>query len=132
MGYLTIVVYSSHSGLEGIEVGWCKEVADAIQIVVRCSMDPATLDKQVDHIHGLQGAVAVEVGMDYQLEGVGTDYQLEGEGTDYQLEEVHGTEEASAVLSRGEAEHNLAAQEVGSRVFEDVDQFAVVNQIFDF
>ena len=123
MGYLTIVVYSSHSGLEGIEVGWCKEVADAIQIVVRCSMDPATLDKQVDHIHGLQGAVAVEVGMDYQLEG---------EGTDYQLEEVHGTEEASAVLSRGEAEHNLAAQEVGSRVFEDVDQFAVVNQIFDF
>lgn len=109
---------------------WCKEVEDAIQIVVRCSMDPATLDKQVDHIHGLQGAVAghAEVGKDYQLEGVGMDYQLE--------EVAHGKEEASAASSyRGEAENNqtsVAAQEVGSRVFEDEDLFAVVNQVLDF
>lgn len=72
---------------------WCKEVEDAIQIVVCCSMDPATLDKQVDHIHGLQGAVAghVEVGKDYQLEGVGMDCQFE--------EEAHGKEAASAASS---------------------------------
>lgn len=111
---------------------WCKEVEDAIQIVVRCSMDPATLDKQVDHIHGLQGAVAghVEAGKDYQLEGVGMDYQFE--------EVAHGKEAASAASRyRVEAENNqsvasVAAQEVGSRVFEDEDPFAVVNQVVDF
>lgn len=114
---------------------WCKEVEDAIQIVVRCSMDPATLDKQVDHIHGLQGAAAghVEVGKDYQLEGVGMDYQFE--------EAAHGKEAASAASRyRGEAENNqpvaseasVAAQEVGSMVFEDEDLFAVVNQVVDF
>lgn len=108
---------------------WCKEVEDAIQIVVCCSMDPATLDKQVDHIHGLQGAVAghVEVGKDYQLEGVGMDCQFE--------EAAHGKEAASAASSySGEAENNqtsVAAQEVGSRVFEDEHLFAVVNQVLD-
>ena len=51
----TIVAYSSHLGEEeGMELGWCKEPEDEIQIVVHghCSMGLATPDKQVGHTHG--------------------------------------------------------------------------------
>ena len=50
----TIVAYSSHFGEEeGMELGWCKEAEDEIQIVVHghCSMGLATPDKQVGHTH---------------------------------------------------------------------------------
>lgn len=138
MGAYTIVAYSSHPVEEdGIDLEWCKEDEDEIQLVVHgnCSMDLATLDKQVDHSHGLQVAVAgpVEVGMDYRLEEVGTDYQLEKVRMDYQFEVAERKEMASAALSyRGEGEHTqplLAAQEDGSMVFEDEDLFAVVKQV---
>lgn len=137
-GAYTIVAYSSHPVEEGgIDLEWCKEVEDEIRLVVHgnCSMDLATLDKQVDHSHGLQVAVAgpVEVGMDYRLEEVGTDYQLEKVHMDYQFEVAEHKEMASAASSyRGEGEHTqplLAAQEDGSMVFEDEDLFAVVKQV---
>ena len=45
-----------------MELGWCKEAEDEIQIVVHghCSMGLATPDKQVGHTHGLH--VTADVG----------------------------------------------------------------------
>lgn len=54
----TIVAYSNHFGEEDMELEWCKEAEEQIQVVVHghCSMGLATPDKQVGRTRGSQVA----------------------------------------------------------------------------
>ena len=118
----TIVAYSSHFGEEeGMELGWCKEAEDEIQIVVHghCSMGLATPDKQVGHTHGLHVTAAVGP-----------------ENVDMEQKQVeHGMEKApGASYKREVGDHTQALQAAlvaDSKVLVAENLLAVVNWIFD-